>query len=216
MTQTSQRGRALIVDWGGVLTTPVERAFRVWLAGEGLAETHFVAIMTVLHNQPDSILHQVERGEATREALESELAARLTVRHDDRVEPESLVERMFAAVEINEPMTAVLRHARRAGWRTAVLSNSWGNSYDEPFLESVVDAVLLSDRIGLRKPDPACYELAAATLGVSPGACVFVDDLRRNVRGAQRVGMTALLYDENTVATLRELIGSGLREPEIA
>lgn len=209
MTDTPRVRRALVVDWGGVLTTPVKRIFRTWLARESLLETHFVAVMTDLQNQPDSILHQVERGEVSRMALERELAARLTERHDRQVDPEALLERMFAAAEVNDAMVEVLGYARNAGWRTAVLSNSWGNAYDEPLLESLVDAVLLSDRIGLRKPEPACYEFAAAALGVSPDACVFVDDLRRNVRGAERVGMTALRYGENTVLTLRELIENG-------
>jgi putative hydrolase of the HAD superfamily len=206
MVSSSPGRRALIVDWGGVLTTPVEPAFRVWLASENLSETHFFAVMKNLHNQPDGILHQVERGHASGDALECELASRLTELHRRTVDPKSLLVRMFAAVEANDEMVKVLGYARHAGWRTAVLSNSWGNAYDEPLLESLVDAVLLSDRIGVRKPDAACYEFAAATLGVSPTACVFVDDLRRNVRGAERTGMTALHYGEQTAAKLRELI----------
>jgi len=214
VTRPSQHERALIVDWGGVLTTPVERAFRAWLAGEGLREVHFVAIMKELHNQPGSILHQVECGEAPRESFEGELAKRLSVLHERQVDPVALLERMFAALDVNDEMTAVLAHARSAGWRTAVLSNSWGNTYDEPFLESLVDDVLLSHRLGLRKPDPACYEVAAATVGVPPSACVFVDDLRRNVRGAQRVGMTAFQYGANTAADLRKLIGDEVTEAD--
>jgi putative hydrolase of the HAD superfamily len=210
-TETPQTRRALIVDWGGVLTMPVGEAFRVWLEDEGLSETHFVAVMVSLHNTPNSILHQVERGEAPRQELEREIAAGLTARHGRAVDPEKLLSRMFAAVESNAEMTAVLQYAHDAGWRTAVLSNSWGNPYDEPLLESLVDVVLLSDRIGVRKPDSACYELAAATLGVRPDACIFVDDLRRNVRGAQRVGMTAFLYCDSTASTLRDLIGKEQR-----
>lgn len=170
----------MVVDWGGVLTTPAERIFHAWLVRESLLATHFVTVMTHLHNQPDSNLHQVERGQAPGEALERELAARLTARHDRQVDPEALLERMFAAAEVNDAMVEILGYARNAGWRAAVLSNSWGNAHDEPLLQSLVDAVLLSDRIGLRKPEPACYEFAAATRGVSPDACVFIDDMRRN------------------------------------
>jgi epoxide hydrolase-like predicted phosphatase len=207
MAASSLGPRALIVDWGGVLTTPIEPAFRTWLAREGLSEEPFFAMMTNLHNQADSILHQVERGEAPPKALERELASRLTEPPERQIDSESLLERMFAAVEVNQDMAEVLAFARNAGWRTAVLSNSWGNTYDEPLLNSLVDAVLLSDRIGMRKPESACYELAASTLGVSPADCVFVDDLRRNVRGAERAGMTALHYGRTTEATLRVLIG---------
>lgn len=85
-------------------------------------EKHFVAVIADLQNQPDSILHQVERGsgEDSREALERELAARLTERHGRQVDPEALPERMFAAAEVNDAMVEILGYARNAGWRTAV------------------------------------------------------------------------------------------------
>ena len=46
-------------------------------------------------------------------------------------------------------------------------------------------------------------------LGVPAAECVFVDDLRENVAGAEAVGMTALLHrdPEATVAELRRLFG---------
>jgi putative hydrolase of the HAD superfamily len=47
---------------------------------------------------------------------------------------------------------------------------------------------------------------------VAPEECVFVDDLRENVRGAEQVGMTAVLHRDTaaTVARLEELFGIAL------
>ena len=62
--------------------------------------------------------------------------------------------------------------------------------------------------MGLRKPEPEIYELCAQQLGLPPSACVFVDDLAPNVRGATAVGMVGVLhrtYDE-TVAELEALL----------
>jgi 2-haloacid dehalogenase len=44
------------------------------------------------------------------------------------------------------------------------------------------------------KPDPAAYLLALEALKVQPAACLFVDDLERNVQGALGVGMRAFHF----------------------
>jgi hypothetical protein len=53
-----------------------------------------------------------------------------------------------------------------------VLSNSWGSGEFDAYagydLDRRFDAVVISDRVGLRKPDPAIYRLAADKLGVPP------------------------------------------------
>ena len=82
-----------------------------------------------------------------------------------------------------------VRAARRAGVRTAMLSNSWGEDrYDRALLAELFDAWVISGEVGLRKPDPAIYELAAERLGLPPAACVFVDDLPGNLKPARALG----------------------------
>ena len=50
-----------------------------------------------------------------------------------------------------------------------MLSNSWGEDrYDRTQLEALFDAWVISGEVGLRKPDPAIYELAAERLGLAP------------------------------------------------
>ncbi|MER7849245.1 HAD-IA family hydrolase [Kitasatospora sp. NPDC096077] len=64
--------------------------------------------------------------------------------------------------------------------------------------------VVNSSRVGLVKPDPAIYHLAAARAGVVPGRCLFVDDLAVNVEAARAVGMTAVHYRDPD--TLRDAL----------
>ena len=63
----------------------------------------------------------------------------------------------------DEAMLDGVRAARRAGVRTGLLSNSWGDApaYDRALLEELFDAWVISSEVGLRKPDPAIYALAA-------------------------------------------------------
>ena len=85
--------------------------------------------------------------------------------------------------------------ARRAGIPTGLISNSWVmDHYDRRLIGELFDVVVISAEVGLHKPQPEIYLLAAERLGLEPADCVFVDDLRENCDGAEAVGMTAVLH----------------------
>jgi putative hydrolase of the HAD superfamily len=63
--------------------------------------------------------------------------------------------------------------------------------------------VIISGEVGLRKPDPAIYRLAADKLGLLARQCVFVDDAAANLPAAE-LG-TATVHDVNSAATVGEL-----------
>jgi HAD superfamily hydrolase (TIGR01509 family) len=68
---------------------------------------------------------------------------------------------------------------------------------------------VISGEVGLHKPEPEIFRLAAERVGVSEAGCVFVDDLRENCAGAEAVGMTAILHRgaERTLPVLERLLG---------
>ena len=68
----------------------------------------------------------------------------------------------------------------------------------------------------MHNPQPEIFLLGAERAGAAPEECVFVDDLRENVRGAEQVGMTAVLHRDTaaTVARLEELFGLTLSARE--
>ena len=110
-----------------------------------------------------------------------------------------------------QDMADVVRRARRAGLRTAVLSNA---DRVRPGLAGLAGLVLVSGEVGLRKPDPALFALCAARLGVPPAACVLVDDSPANVRGAVAAGMVGVVHRDHdaTVDELEVLLGVPLRD----
>ncbi|HEY8372197.1 MAG TPA: HAD-IA family hydrolase [Pseudonocardiaceae bacterium] len=111
------------------------------------------------------------------------------------------------------PLIGVLRQARRVGLRTALLSNAGDGGEDPPWWGELFDTVVLSGRVGMAKPDPAIYLLTAERLGLPPAACVFVDDLAVNVRGAARAGMVGVQHTTvaDTIDELEALFGLPLR-----
>ena len=190
----------LIVDYGGVLTTDVFASFRAFCEAEGLEPE---AVRERFRSDPEAraLLAQLETGALAVAEFEPRFAALL------EVEPERLIGRLFGTMEPDAAMLDGVRAARRAGIRTGLLSNSWGDAlaYDDALLEELFDAWVISSRVGLRKPDPAIYELVAERLGLDPVACVFVDDLPGNLKPARALGMATVLHRGDAGATLAEV-----------
>lgn len=73
-------------------------------------------------------------------------------------------------------------------------------------LDTLADAVVNTSRIGVAKPDPRVYLIAAERVGAPVHRCLFVDDTAANVIAAREVGMTALHY--RTIGDLREALSA--------
>ena len=79
-----------------------------------------------------------------------------------------------------------------------------------PFGRPLFDDIVHSHEVGMRKPNPAIYQLALARLGAEPGRTAFLDDVLSNVVAAEAVGMWGVLLDEaptSAVDRVRELAG---------
>jgi putative hydrolase of the HAD superfamily len=190
----------LIVDYGGVLTTDVFASFRAFCEAEGLPPD---AVRDRFRSDPQAreLLAGLETGALEAAELEPRFAALL------EVQSERLIERLFGGLRPDATMIDGVRAVRRDGVRTGLLSNSWGAAlaYDKALLEELFDAWVISSEVGLRKPDPAVYELAAERLGLPPAACVFVDDLPGNLKPARALGMATVLHRGDAAATLAEV-----------
>lgn len=205
------RPRALVVDYGGVLTGDLAAALDAWLAADDIDPAHFRDLMVewLTPGADANPIHELELGALPNTDFESRLAARLVTRTGSPVAADGLLTRMFAAFGDEPDMYALLLRAGREGVRRALLSNSWGNTYPREQFAALFDVVVISGEVRLRKPDPEIYLLAARRLGVEPAECVFVDDLAANVEGAVRVGMTGIRHTDaaSTIAEVEALFG---------
>jgi putative hydrolase of the HAD superfamily len=202
--------KGLLVDFGGVLTTNVFEAFREFCRREGLDPD---TVKRLFREDPAALgeLRRLERGEIDEDEFAERFGPMLGVK-----ETSGLVDRLFSGMAPDEPMIEAVRAAKRAGIRTGLISNSWGSGrYDRDSFPELFDGVVISGEVGLNKPDPEIFRVAAKAIDVDPSACVFVDDLKENCAGAEAVGMTAILHRgaEETLPRLEELLGVSLRDP---
>jgi epoxide hydrolase-like predicted phosphatase len=188
----------LIVDYGGVLTTDVFASFRAFCEAEGLPPD---TVRDRFREDPEArgLLADLETGARPVADFEAAFAALLGVR------PERLIERLFGGMAPDHAMVDGVRAIRAAGTPTGLLSNSWGDALAYGALDELFDAWVISSEVGLRKPDPAVYALAAERLGLAPDACVFVDDLPGNLKPARALGMATVLHRGDAPATLAEV-----------
>ncbi len=206
--------RAIVSDFGGVLTTPLLNAFAAFQDDVGISpESLGRAMREGLGEDEELPLFRLERGEITEDefldrlsdGLESILGHRPHLHHFRHV--------FFEALDPNEPMIALMRELKASGLKMAMLTNNvreWEPLWramlpvDEIF-EEIVDSAF----VGYRKPEPQIYELTLERIGMPAGACLFIDDLQPNIEGAQAAGMQAVHFRDNVqaIAEIRTALG---------
>ena len=208
--------RGIVTDWGGVLTSPILTTVQAWIEGDGIDWDSYRTVMRLWVSQAYGVdagpnpIHALERGECSGAEFEQILAARLLRVDGETVVAEGLLRRMFAASVPVPGMYDTIRTLRAAGFSTALLSNSWGcDEYPRADFPGLFDTVVLSGEVGMRKPEKEIFFHAAATLGLAPAECVFIDDMEANVAAAQACGMTGVLHTETatTARALQDLLG---------
>lgn len=202
---------AVVLDYGGVLTGPVRRSIDAWVAADGIDPASLTRTLRawlardVEHGSP---VHLLETGELSPEDFERRLAAALDTLDGAPVRAEGLLGRLFAALSTDEEMFTLATTLRERGVPVAVLSNSWGDLYPRERLDALVDHVVISSEVGLRKPQPEIYRLVLDRLGVEAARAVLVDDAEPNVLGARAAGLQALLHTD--AATTRSALAAAL------
>jgi epoxide hydrolase-like predicted phosphatase len=198
---------ALLIDWGGVLTTNLFHSFREFCERAGVDPQ---TLRDRFSSDPSfrELLIALEKGELQEGEFEQQLAPLLGV------EPDGLIDGLFAGVQPDVAMVEAVRRARAGGVRTALVSNSWGvHRYPHDLFDELFDGVVISGEEGTRKPARRMYELGAERAGAAMEQCVFVDDLPFNLTPAEELGMATVHHEsaEQSIPELERLLGLTLR-----
>ncbi|RAS69949.1 putative hydrolase of the HAD superfamily [Lentzea atacamensis] len=201
---------ALVFDWGGVMTVSVPEFVGAWLHAEAIDRDVYNRVMREWMSRdalPGNPVHRLETGELTVAQFERLLAAELITSSGAKVEETGLLRRMFGGATPDPAMVELVRKARAAGLHTALLSNSWGEGYPKDLLIELFDTIVISGRVGLRKPDERIYHHTLGQIGVPAGRAVFFDDAPVNVEAAKSAGMHAFRHTtaDDTRANLATL-----------
>ncbi|NQD88112.1 HAD family phosphatase [Paenarthrobacter sp. CM16] len=202
---------AVLFDYGGVLTTPVKASIDSWLAADSIVPESFSTVLRAWMSR-DAVtgtpVHRLETGELSIADFEVLLAEELRTVDGSAVVPEGILGRLFAKMQPDPLMFALVEELRATGLKVGLLSNSWGNTYPRARIDALLDPVVISGEVSLRKPDAAIYELALDRVGVPADRVLFIDDAEPNILGARASGLQAHLHADHlsTRAALAELV----------
>lgn len=209
--------RAVIFDFGGVILTSPFDAFAHYEADNALPAGLLRRLNAT--NPHDNAWARLERGEVDLDGF-AELFEAEGRAAGHRVDGRAVL--ALLGGELRPVMVEALRRCRER-LRTAMLTNNFvptpeaGDSLSRtgPLAEvlALFDVVVESSRTGLRKPDPAIYDLVCGELGVEPDEAVFLDDLGVNLKPARALGMTTIkvVDPDDAVAELEAAVGFPLR-----
>jgi putative hydrolase of the HAD superfamily len=208
--------RAVISDFGGVLTTPLLDSFSAFQDETGISgATLGRAMQRIAERDGAHPLFELEKGNLTEPAFLAQVSEALEPELGHRPEMHRFKEIYFRALNPNEPMIEQMRALRERGYRMALLTNNvreW-----EPYWRSMVpvddifETVVDSGFVGMRKPEPEIYELTLERLGddIAAADCLFVDDVEVNIDTARTLGMTAVHFrdSEQAIGEIESALG---------
>lgn len=210
--------RAVLFDFGGVITTSPFEAFHRFEQQRGLPVGF---VQEINRTDPDhNAWARFERGELSAERFDEVFASESRAAGHE-VRGLEVVALVYG--DIRPRMTRAVERCR-GKFVTACLTNNFQHDSGDQTApaaarprewETVLalfDEVIESSKVGVRKPETAFFELACEKLSIEPREAVFLDDLGRNLKPARAMGMhTIKVVDPDAaLAELSAVLGIDL------
>jgi putative hydrolase of the HAD superfamily len=204
--------QAVIFDYGEVLSGPPDPdAHRRLLQIAGVAEGPFEKAYWTHRLDYDA---DILNGQTYWRTVARDTGTRFT--------PEQIAQllevdaRMW--MNLNPAMLAWIPRIKEAGYRLGILSNMGDGvlEYLRPRFTwlGLFDQLTWSCELGVVKPDPAIYLHTVKKLNVKPEQALFIDNLQKNIEGAETVGLQAALF-ESAEQLQRDLAQRGFPLPAL-
>jgi putative hydrolase of the HAD superfamily len=208
--------RAVVSDFGGVLTTPLLDGFARIQADTGVpAEAFGAALARAAASDGRNPLFELEVGAISEAEFLATLERELSAGLGRPVELHGFGERYMGALDVNEALFAHYRALHERGIRFAMLTNNvreWDALWRAKLpIDEIFETVVDSAFVGLRKPDPAIYAIVLERLGLPAEECAFVDDIAVNVEAARALGFAVVHFRDTgqAAAELDAVLGDG-------
>ena len=207
--------KAVISDFGGVLTTPLAGSFAIFAERVGMTLAELGgALGAIVAREGAHPLYEMECGRLSEAEFVAGLERALREQIGREVSCAGFSEALWSGLSPNPPMIALMAELRAEGYRMALLTNNvreWESRWRAMArIEEIFELVVDSAFVGMRKPDPEIYELTLQGLGLDAAECLFVDDLAQNCEAARTAGMQAVVYRdaEQAIAEIRAALSA--------
>jgi putative hydrolase of the HAD superfamily len=208
--------RAIISDFGGVLTSPLQESFVDLMQDSGVTlEALGKAMTTIAERQGSNPLFELETGRISEGAFFKAIEDELSASHGSPVALDGFGTRYFQRLEPNDRMIEYMRELRGRGYKMAICTNNireWETQWRAMLpVDEIFDVVVDSAFVGSRKPEHRIYQITLDRLEASPGEALFVDDVEINCEGARELGIAAVRF-RSTEQAIEEIEAALPRE----
>jgi epoxide hydrolase-like predicted phosphatase len=185
---------SVIFDLGGVICPPPGAIFDAYALEAGLP----AGSVARYFRHGSARLPDLETGHITTAAFVQWVVEEIAAEYGHPLNVESLNVALDDTLRPTDESVALVRDVIAAGRRTALLTNNtkelqqkWRSALPNGLFEVMID----SSDVGVRKPDPAAYQLVLDALGCVADACVFIDDAPVNLGTPRRMGMQVIHFE---------------------
>jgi putative hydrolase of the HAD superfamily len=191
--------KAIISDFGGVLTSPLLDSFVAYEDVSGISVQELGAAMGKIWERAGAHpLFELETGRMTEAAFLGALGEELTVQLGRPIHLDGFGEKYFHHLHPNERVIDYMRELKERGYRMAILTNNvreWEPLWRAKLpVDEIFSVVVDSGFVGMRKPEPEIYALTLERLGVPAHAALFIDDIELNCQAATALGIHAVWF----------------------
>jgi putative hydrolase of the HAD superfamily len=206
MVTTNHSLRAVIFDYGRVLSLPPSDAD--W---EALAAATDMPV-DQLHHRYWEFRDAYDRKVVSAAKYWAQVAGR-ELAENELIELIAMDDAQWTRV--NDDMLHLARQLKEAGVKIAILSNMQTDMLKVMRAKfdwlGEFDVQMYSCEIGMVKPEREIYLDCSRRLGVEPAQALFLDDKDKNVTGAEKAGMHAMIFDGEMSVLEKKLTELGVK-----
>jgi len=197
--------KAIISDFGGVLTSPMLDAFRTFHEASGISPQQLGKAMAAIGaRHGTNPLFELETGRMSESTFLGAVADELTQQLGRPVQLDGFGEQYFAGLHPNERLIGYMGELRRRGYALAICSNNvreWDSLWRAMLpVDELFDVVVVSAFVGSRKPERRIFEITLERLGLDADATLMVDDVEVNCTAARELGIDTVWFRETEQA----------------
>jgi len=211
----TKRIDAVIWDFGGVFTSSPFDAFTRYEAENGLPKDFIRTVNS--HNPLENAWALLEQSKVDADGFDGLFRAESKVLGHEVPGKDvlgllsgSFRPRVIEALKVckSQGKVGCITNNAPVG-KGASMSDSEEKASQAQAVLGMMDHVLESSKLGIRKPDPRIYALMCEALDVEPAHCVYLDDLGINLKPARAMGMTTIkvLNEDQLLTDLAEATG---------
>lgn len=194
--------KAIFFDFDGVLTLDEHGSD---------TECRNLQLETGVDFQKICLCHEMYWGDkilldtVTHEDLWDDFCACLCAKLDIAILP-----RVLGNVPKNENMFGLAKELKQRKYKLGIITNNDDKRMtileQELGLQKLFDSIIVSGRVGIKKPDHDIFEKAVESLNLQPQECLFIDNTVKNLVAAKQLGFETYyhLCGKNDINALKK------------